>query len=207
MILRTLLLACALLVLGWPGALEAQGLGDFADRERARRTSEAKDEKAEPAVYTDHDLKAYRPPDADDDDDDEGDDGSGGGGRDSDSEDEDEEDEEDPVEAERRRADRQRVRGRTDPNRAQRDDASRAQAEVDQLQARIRTLNGKLNPMSRDYIYGQAQSVDAANQEIQIRQELTQLEGALTDARQDLVEAKSELSDADRGGYNPQDDE
>ncbi len=197
MILRRFLLACALAMFGLPIALAAQGLGDFAARERARRASEAKDDKADPRpVYTDHDLKAYRPAGSEDDDGDEDGGEQGQSGENETSEDE-----------RRRRADRQRVRGRNDPNRAQRDEASRAQSEVDQIEARIRTLNGKLNPMSRDYIYGQAQSVDAANEEIQVRQELTSLEGQLQDARQDLVEANAELSDADRGGYNPQDDE
>ena len=194
MSLRLFLLACALALLGWPAALAAQGLGAFAARERARRATETNDEKADPRpVYTDHDLKAYRPAGSEDDEDDEdGQDREDGG-----SEDENEE---------QRRADRRRVRGRSDPNRAQRDAASQSQSRVDRMQARIRELNGKLNPISRDYVYGQAQSVDAANEEIQIRQELSDLEGQLQGARQDLVEATAELSNADRG-YNPQDDE
>ena len=136
-------------------ALAAQGLGDFAARERARRASETKDEKADAGpVYTDHDLKAYRPAGSEDDEDDE----DGQDREDRGSEDENEE---------QRLADRRRVRGRNDPNRAQRDETSQAQSRVDRMEARIRELNGTLNPMSRDYVYGQAQSVDAANEEIQ----------------------------------------
>lgn len=201
MTLRRFLLA--LVVLGMPAVLAAQGLGDFAARERARRATEAKAEKVDPLpVYTDDDLKAYRPADAEDDGDDE--DNAGGSEEGQSGENESPEDRE---RDERRQADRQRVRGRSDPNRAQRDEASRAQSEVDQIEARIRVLNGKLNPMSRDYIYGQAQSVDAANEEIQVRQELSNLEGRLGDARQDLVEAQSELSSADSGSYDPRGDE
>ncbi len=199
MILRPFLVACALALLGWPAALAAQGLGDFADKERARRATETKDEKADPRpVYTDHDLKAYRPAGSEDDEDDE--DGQDREDRGSEDEDEDENEEQ-------RLADRQRVRGRSDPNRAQRDETSQAQSRVDRMEARIRELNGKLNPMSRDYVYGQARSVDAANEEIQIRQELSDLEGQLQGARQDLVEANAELSSADRGADNPRDDD
>jgi hypothetical protein len=198
MSLRLFLLACALALLGWPTTLAAQGLGDHAARERARRAVEAKDQKADPRpAYTDHDLKVYRPAGSEDDDDEAGEDGQGGGDDAS----------EDEAREERRRADRQRVRGRSDPNRAQRDEASQAQSQVDRMEARIRELNGKLNPMSRDYVYGQARSVDAAHEEIQIRQELSDLEGQLQGARQDLVEANAELSSADRGAYNPRDDE
>jgi len=202
MSLRPFLLACALSLLGWPTALAAQGLGDHAARERARRASETKDRQADPgAVYTDHDLKAYRPAGSEDDEDaEEGEDVEDGRDGEGDAS-------EDEAREERRRADRQRVRGRNDPNRAQRDEASQAQSRVDRTEARIRELNGKLNPMSRDYVYGQARSVDAANEEIQIRQELSDLEGQLQGARQDLVEASAELSSADRGGYNPRDDE
>jgi len=202
MSLRLFLLTCAFALLGWPTALAAQGLGDHAARERARRASETKDQQADPRpVYTDHDLKAYRPAGSEDDEDDE----EGEAGQDErDGEDDGSEDE---AREERRRDDRQRVRGRNDPNRAQRDDASQAQSRVDQMEARIRELNGKLNPMSRDYVYGQARSVDAANEEIQIRQELSDLEGQLQGARQDLVAADAELSSADRGRYNPQDEE
>ena len=102
----------------------------------------------------------------------------------------------------------QRVRGRNDPNRAQRDDVSRAQAEVDQIERRMRELNSKLNPMSRDYVYGEANSGSAANQELQIREELSNLENDLRSAQQDLVNANAELADATgRSDYDPRDEE
>ncbi len=193
MIAPRFVLAWTIAILSLPAAVAAQGLGDTAARERVRRESESKDTKADPRpVYTNNDLKVYRPA-GDEDDEDDGDDGDDGDTA---------AEREGRAEKQRSRA---RVRGRTDPNRAQRDEASRAQSEVDQIEARIRQLNGKLNPMSRDYVYGQAQSVDAANEEIQIRQELSQLEGRLRDARDDLTEANDELSNADRGGYNPED--
>jgi uncharacterized protein YukE len=195
MIARRFVLAWAIAILSLPAAVAAQGLGDTAARERVRRESESQDKKADTRpVYTNNDLKVYRPAGGEDDENEEG-----------------EGDEVDTA-AEREARDeerrsRSRVRGRTDPNRAQRDEAGRAQSEVDQIEARIRRLNGKLNPMSRDYIYGQARSVDAANEEIQVRQELSELEERLRDARQDLANASDELSNADRGAYNPEEEE
>jgi len=204
MITRRFVLAWAIAILTLPAAVAAQGLGDTAARERVRRESESQDTKADTRpVYTNNDLKVYRPAggENDENDGDNGDEGNGGNDG----------DEGDTVAEREARAEEQRsrsrVRGRTDPNRAQRDEAGRAQSEVDQIEARIRRLNGRLNPMSRDYIYGQAQSVDAANEELQVRQELSELEERLRDTRQDLVEASEELSNADRGGYNPEDEE
>jgi hypothetical protein len=43
--------------------------------------------------------------------------------------------------------------------------------------------------MSRDYIYGAASSGDAANQELQVRAELNELEGRLGEARRNLAAA------------------
>ncbi len=198
MIARRFVLAWAIAILSLPAAVAAQGLGDTAARERVRRESESQDTKADTRpVYTNNDLKVYRPAGGEDDVDDEsngdeGDDGDTAAERE--------------ARAEEQRS-RSRVRGRTDPNRAQRDEAGRAQSEVDQIEARIRRLNGRLNPMSRDYIYGQARSVDAANEEIQVRQELSELEERLRDARRDLAEASDELSNADRGAYNPEEEE
>lgn len=196
MIVR-LLWALALFCL--PTALAAQGLGDHAAREKQRREAEKKAEPASEYVYTQHDLEQYRPVDSDDDEDDEGDpDGDGEGATSAN----------DEIDEELRRMRAQRVRGRNDPNRAQRDEASRAQSEVDQIERRMRELNGKLNPMSRDYIYGEANTGSAANQELEIKQELAELQDDLRQAQQDLVDANAELANATgRSDYDPRDEE
>ena len=186
---RDVALVAALLVLGIPGLAAAQGLGETADRERERRAKESQETGKESApVFTNHDLDAIRPPEAKSDSED-------------DSEDEAASSSASPRREERRRPSG-RVRGRDDPGRQRRDEVSRAQAEVDGVEARIRELNGKLNPMSRDYVYGEARNVDAANEELRIRAELNELEDDLRRARQDL----SEVSSGDRGDYEPRDD-
>jgi chromosome segregation ATPase len=70
---------------------------------------------------------------------------------------------------------------------------------VDRIEAQIRELNGKLNPMSRDYIYGAAQSVDAASEELRIRAELNELEERLAEARRDLAVATESMRAAQQG--------
>jgi len=186
---REVALVAALLALGIPGLAAAQGLGETAARERERREKESKEkgEESGPA-YTNHDLDAIRPPEAkSDSEDDSGDDAASSSTS--------------PRREERPRPSG-RVRGRDDPGRQRRDEVSRAQAEVDGIEARIRELNGKLNPMSRDYVYGEARNVDAANEELRIRAELNELENDLRRARQDL----SEVSSGGSGDYEPRDD-
>jgi hypothetical protein len=186
---REVALAAVLLVLGVPGVVGAQGLGETAAQEKERRERESKETENEPApVYTNDDLKAFRPPGAESDDEDE----SGG--------------EVSPSSAASSRGPSRprpsgRVRGRDDPDRDRRDEVSRAQAQVDQIEARIRELNGRLNPMSRDYVYGEASNVDAANEELRIREELNELEQELRQARRDLSEVTS-----GRGDYEPRDE-
>ena len=70
----------ALLVLGIPGLAAPQGLGETAAREKERRDKESQGKEKEPApAYTNHDLDAIRPPEAEsDDEEDSGDEGQGG---------------------------------------------------------------------------------------------------------------------------------
>jgi hypothetical protein len=56
--------------------------------------------------------------------------------------------------------------------------------------------------MSRDYVYGEARNVDAANEELRIRAELNELENDLRRARQDL----SGVSSDGGGDDEPRDD-
>ena len=185
---RTLGLAFVVASLGLPAVAAAQGLGDTAARERERRQKEQPAKTGEEApVYTNHDLDAIRPPDADDDSEDDDTAASEAG---------------DSRREERPSRPAGRIPGRDDPLRPHQDAVSNAQAEVDRIEARIRELNGKLNPMSRDYIYGAAQSVDAAGEELRVKAELSELEGRLAQARQDLA-AATESMRAAREGREP----
>jgi chromosome segregation ATPase len=174
----------ALLSLGTVGLVAGQGLGDAAARERARRANDTaeKGKEATPA-YTNFDLDAISPPEEE----------SESEGEEAASE----------TSSPRRAQERPRpsgsVRGRDDAQRSQRDAVSRAQARVDGIENRIRELNGKLNPMSRDYIYGSAQSGDAAGEELRVRAELNELEEQLADARRELAVATEALNAAQQG--------
>jgi hypothetical protein len=71
-----------------------------------------------------------------------------------------------------------------------------AQAAVDSARGaviaaeeKVKALGDKLNPMSPSFIYGQAQSGDAAGEEIRTREALRQAEAELAQARDALVKA------------------
>lgn len=174
---RRLLLVSVLAVLVAPAAL-AQGIGDVAARQRESREKAGKKAETE-AVFTNDDLDARRPP---------------GSERDADDAAESTTTSSAPT-SERREPERRYER--RDADTAQQTDAvNRAQAEVDSTERRIRELNGRLNPMSLDYVYGAARSGDAAAEELRIKQELSQLEERLVRARQDLARANQGLSAA-----------
>lgn len=80
------------------------------------------------------------------------------------------------------------------------DAISAAQEGVAAVEARIRELSDKLNPMSITYIYGSAQSGDAAGEEARTRQELSEAQTDLLQARQALAVAQEALREARRGG-------
>ncbi len=163
---------------GW-----AQGLGDKAAKERAKRAqSKAKDAR----VFTNTDLDAGRPPSA------KKEDGSGaaaggaepspplvpireGGGS------------PDAPEDDRRVQERGYV-----------DAVGAAQGQLSAVEARIRELQGRLNPMSTTYIYGAGGSNDA-NEEQRVRSELRQAEDELVSARQAVADANQNLQDFRQG--------
>lgn len=80
------------------------------------------------------------------------------------------------------------------------DSISAAQEGVAAVEARIRELSDRLNPMSITYIYGAAQSGDAAGEEARTRQELSEAQTDLLQARQVLAAAQEALREARRGG-------
>jgi len=167
---RRLLLVLVLATLVAPAAF-AQGIGDVAARARASREKAGKKTGTE-TVFTNHDLDARRPPGTERDADDAGESTATSSSPTSE------------------RPEPERRYERRDADTAEQTQAvNRAQAEVDSIEKRIRELNGRLNPMSRDYVYGAARSGDAAAEELRIKQELSQLEERLVRARQDLAQA------------------
>ena len=78
------------------------------------------------------------------------------------------------------------------------DAVTQAQARVEELEARIRTLGAKVNPMSTSFIYG-ATGSNSANEEAQVREGLRQAEAELGEARKTLNAANGALASASRG--------
>ena len=169
-----LLLVSVLAALAAPAAL-AQGIGDVAARERDSREKAGKKAETGP-VFTNDDLDARRPPGSERDDDDAG--------------------EATESSTEERREPERRYERRDADTAEQTQAVNRAQAQVDSIEKRIRELNGRLNPMSRDYVYGAARSGDAAAEELRIKEELRELEDRLVRARQDLARANQGLGAA-----------
>ena len=163
-----------LLALALPAGAAAQGLGDTAAQQRAKRAREAQAKKAETKVFTNDDLSAGRPPEekttsataapsaAPQ---------MAGGG-------------EAPSEPDRLNEEQPYVEA-----------VQQAQAQVAATEARIRELSEKLNPMSIKFIYGAAASGDAAGEEARTRTALTQAEAQLLDARRALATANENLQD------------
>lgn len=75
------------------------------------------------------------------------------------------------------------------------------QATVARLEGRVRELQGKLNPMSTTFIYGAGGSNDAS-EELRVREELTSVEGQLAEARSAAAAAEQAVEDA-RLGRDP----
>ena len=175
------------LSLAVPGWSLAQGIGDTAAKQRAARERARQQEsarKAEPSrVFTNDDLAAGRPP------------GQAGGSEGS-----------APAEGSTAPAEGARVTGGESGSeaalpsqrlRAELDAASSAKARVAGLEARVREVGAKLNPMSTSFIYGAGGS-GSANEEAEVRSELRQLEADLGEARQELARATEALEDASR---------
>jgi DNA repair exonuclease SbcCD ATPase subunit len=172
-----MLVALAVLGLGLPAGSAAQGLGETAARERARREQAGR--KVEPArVFTNDDLatgrgageekgEAAEPAPAAS----EAEGGSSGGSEDT------------RLPAEKVRAELDAVRD--------------ARNRVASLEAQSRQLQEKLNPMSGSFIYGPSGS-NSANEEAQVREELNGVEADLAGARRELAQATEALQEASR---------
>jgi len=164
----------------------AQGIGDTAAREKARRQS-AKEQakKPEPAkVFTNDDLAEGRPPGQKTD---ESAPSSSSGL-----------DENQPQGA---AAPAQPIPGVESPAGQEKpllDAVSAAQARVTTAQTKVQQLADKLNPMSVSYIYGAGGSNDA-NEELRVRAEMRDAENELQQARQDLAQANRALQNSRQG--------
>jgi len=182
---RRLLLALVLLLI--PPALSAQGLGDAAARERQKRAKEG--DKKPARVYTGADLRKEEPKK-------EGEATPTG--------------ETDAQRAVRERDERQIAAERTsepgasenagkEPRVAEAEAAvESARGRVAEAEARVEELKGRLNPQSTTFIYG-ATGSNVANEELQVRADLTAAEAELSAMRQALVEANRALDDARAG--------
>lgn len=172
---RSLALALGLLVAG-PCLVAAQGLGDAAARERQKRATSG---KATPAkVLTDADLAEGRPP---------GDASKSASSSSSSS-----------SEGRTVEAAPSTVVDSDAHLRPYVDAVTKAQARVEEQEARIRMLSAKLNPMSTSFIYG-ATGSNSANEEAQVRAALGQAEAELTAARKALSAANQALQDSRLG--------
>ena len=173
-------LALAALVLGFlaPAVAVAQGLGDTAAREREKRAKEAVKKAAPARVFTGEDLAVGRPPGqtatASE---------SSGAVPEAES----------PAES--------GPPPLEDPQAAVRpyiENLRQAQGRVEAVEARIRELSGKLNPMSTRFIYGGSGS-NSANEEAAVRQQLQEAESELREARAAVTTASQAMEDARQG--------
>jgi chromosome segregation ATPase len=73
-----------------------------------------------------------------------------------------------------------------------------AEQEIVRLEARLQELQDKLNPMSITYVYGQARSGDATAEEQRIKDEIAGLPARIAEAKRAVVEAQRALADARR---------
>jgi DNA repair exonuclease SbcCD ATPase subunit len=171
---RRVSIALALVVLAGASAGWAQGLGDVAARERARR---AKLEAAKKApVLTNEDLDKGRPPAA------AGETPSGQASSESST----------PATSSEMS---KPVDEQADRERPYRDAVTEARNQLESLEAHIKELGDKLNPVSGSFIYG-ATGSNSANEEAQVRDEMRQAEAELPQARQRLAEATQALEEA-----------
>lgn len=172
-----------------PPAVWAQGLGDAAARERQKREKEAG--KKAPHSYTNADLRKEEPKK-------DGEKGAQAAPQGAVQGEAERARDERPNEAERPAEEGhspQSGNPRVAQAQAQLD---AARSSVDGIEARIRELRDRLNPMSGTFIYGPGGS-GMANEEQQVRQDLTEAEAQLADARKALADATQALQDARQG--------
>jgi len=168
-----------LLAVALPGSGVAQGLGDAAARERARREKLEQAKKA--PVLTNEDLDKGRPPGAAP---------AAAQGASSAAESGEAPRESPPLE------------DRLAAERPYLDALKEAQTRVSQLESRIQELSAKLNPMSGSFIYG-ATGSNSANEEAEVREQLRQAESELTEARQAVQTANQTLQEFRQGRSAP----
>jgi len=174
MTVRRMEIVLGLLALAVPALVAAQGLGDAAARERARRD---KQQATKTPVLTNEDLDKGRPPDAD----------RAGEQR--------------PAASEESRSEAPTsppMEDRLANERPYLDALQAARTRVAEIEKRIQDMRAKLNPMSGSFIYG-ATGSNSANEEAEVREQLNQAEAELNAARQAAVEANQALEDFKRG--------
>jgi hypothetical protein len=179
-------IVCVLALLGVGAPATAQGLGDTAARERSKRAKEKKEQPG--AVYTNDDLDAVRPP---------GEKREEGGSSSSASSESGRSSEGSESEG-GSSSERAPLPDRLAADRPYIDALRQAQSEVSAIEDQIRQANAKLNPMSTDYIYGPTGS-NNADDELRVRQELSDLQARLNEARQAVAEANRELQSHRQG--------
>jgi hypothetical protein len=164
----------------------AQGLGDTAAREKAKRE---KRRAGTARVITNQDLESGRPP---------GWKPESGTATSSPSPAPEASSEGDSSESE---SSRSPFEDRNAALRPYLDAVTQAQSRLGETETRIRELQGKLNPMSTTFIYGEFNDTgtDKAAEEAQVRSELTEAEGRLAEAKQALAAAQQALDDFQRG--------
>ncbi len=168
-----------LIALALPCSGVAQGLGDAAARERARREKEQQAKKA--PVLTNEDLDKGRPP---------GTTPAAAQGASS------------AAESGEAPRDSPPLEDRFAAERPYLDALKEAQTRVSQLESRIQELGAKLNPMSGSFIYG-ATGSNSANEEAEVRGQLRQAESELTEARQAVQTANQTLQEFRQGRSAP----
>jgi hypothetical protein len=171
-----------LTALALPALGTAQGLGDAAAREKARRAAAR---KAEARTFTNDDLSAGRPPGAAVE---PGAATEGGASPD--------------AGAPASTNDGSLAESRRTLEAPFIDAVNAAQGEVAAAEARVTSLQNKLNPMSGDFIYG-ATGSNNANEEAEVRQQLTEAQAQLQAARQALTASAQALADFREGRRAP----
>lgn len=179
---RGIATAVGLLVLVAAGA-RAQGLGQAAARERAKRADKTEAKKGQPApAFTNEDLERGRPP------------GTKSGTASPAAAASPATESVTETQAEGEASSSEAGDDRRQQERGYLDEITAAQAEVRAAEGRIRELSDKLNPMSLSYIYGSGGSNDA-NEELRVRSELREAEAQLISARQAVLTANQNLRD------------
>jgi hypothetical protein len=169
-----------LLALAVPAGASAQGLGDAAARERAKRQAAKPPGPAK--SFTNEDLEKGRPP------------GQAAAAGDASPAPVGEADAPVPEPSEPDRVTQEKP---------YMDAVMGARSALTAAEARVRELQDRLNPMSINFVFGAATSGDQTAEAARVREELQQAEAQLGQARQALAQANQALEDF-RMGRTPQ---